>query len=79
MREERKTKGVNSQMPFNAVGGFVKTKAFRLNTGITGIFHGLGVDDDQGRPQRFFFTCSRTCPCRTRINFSKTLAARHCL
>jgi hypothetical protein len=43
-------------MPFNAVGGFVETKTFRLHTGIAGIFHRLGVNDDQRCPVRFFFT-----------------------
>jgi hypothetical protein len=33
-------------MSFNPIRGFVETKPFRLHTGITGIFHGLGVNDD---------------------------------
>jgi hypothetical protein len=49
--KEGKPKGINSQMPFNT---FVETKTFRLYTGIAGIFHRLGVNDDQGRPVRFF-------------------------
>ncbi|MHC5824845.1 MAG: hypothetical protein ACYT04_55630, partial [Nostoc sp.] len=77
--KEGKPKGVNSQMPFNTVGGFVETKTFRLHTGIAGIFHRLGVNDDQGRPVRFFFTCSRTCPCKTLSSCSNTPAERHCL
>ncbi|WP_334723715.1 hypothetical protein, partial [Nostoc sp.] len=59
------------------VGGFVETKTFRLHTGIAGIFHCLGVNDDQRRPVRFFFTCSRTSPCKTLISSSNTPAARH--
>jgi hypothetical protein len=33
-------------MPFDAIGCFVMTKAFRGNTGITSVFYGLGVNDD---------------------------------
>ena len=79
MCKEGKPKGVNSQMPFNTVGGFVETKTFRLDTGIAGIFHRLGVNDDQRRPVWFFLTCSRTFPCKTLISSSNTPAARHCL
>ncbi len=55
VRKKGEPKGVNSQMPFNAVGGFVKTKTFRLHTGIAGIFHRLGVNDDQRRESAVFF------------------------
>jgi hypothetical protein len=37
----------------------------------------LGVNDEQGRPVRFFFTCVRTCSCKTLINSSNTPATRH--
>ena len=77
VRKEGKSKGVNSQMPFNAIGGFVETKAFRLNTGVAGIFHCLGVNDDQRRKSVVFFTCSRTCPCKTLISSLNTPPARH--
>jgi hypothetical protein len=68
---------INSEMPFNAVGGFVETKTLGLHTSITGVFHRLGVNDEQGRPVRFFFTCVRTCSCKTLINSSNTPATRH--
>jgi hypothetical protein len=32
---------INGEMSFDAVGTFVKAKAFGLNTGIAGILHGL--------------------------------------
>ena len=50
-------------MPFNSVSRFVETVAFWIHASIAGIFHGLGVNDNQGRPLRFFLTCSRTCSC----------------
>ncbi len=43
-------------MSFNAIRRFVETIPERSNTGITGVFHRLGVDDDQRRPLGFFFT-----------------------
>jgi hypothetical protein len=33
----------------------------------------------QPRPFGFFFTCSRTCPCRRFISFSIAPASRYCL
>lgn len=54
MCKEGKLKGINSQMPFNTIGGFIETKTFRLHTGITGIFHRLGVNDDQRRKRTIF-------------------------
>ncbi|WP_236739120.1 hypothetical protein [[Phormidium ambiguum] IAM M-71] len=39
--------------------------------------YGDEVNNHQGRPLRFFFTCSRTCPCKIRISSSNTPAARH--
>ncbi|HEY9656061.1 MAG TPA: hypothetical protein V6C50_11275 [Crinalium sp.] len=46
VRKEGKPKGINGKMSFNAVSGFVKTLAFRVHTGIAGVFHRLGVNDD---------------------------------
>ncbi|WP_292790125.1 hypothetical protein [Nostoc sp. NMS7] len=72
-----KPKGINSQMPFNAVGGFVETKTFRLYTGIAGIFHRLGVNDDQCRPVRFFLPVHEQVLSKTLISSSNTPAVRH--
>jgi hypothetical protein len=36
--KEGKPKGVNSQMPFNTVGGFVETKTFRLHLALQVFF-----------------------------------------
>jgi hypothetical protein len=33
-------------MSFDAIGGFVRTKTFGLNTGITSIFRGLGINNN---------------------------------
>ena len=42
-------------MPFNPVGGFVRTKPFALNTGIAGILDGLRVNEGLGLSIVFFF------------------------
>jgi len=70
---------INGEMSFDAVGTFVKAKAFGLNTGIAGILHGLRVNHQQRCPLGFFLTCSRTCPCKTVISARKAPASRHCL
>lgn len=41
-------------MPLNAIGRFVETKSFGLDTGITGILNRLRVNDDEARPFRLF-------------------------
>ena len=46
---------INGEMSFDAVGTFVKAKAFGLNTGIAGILHGLRVNHQQRCPLGFFF------------------------
>ena len=42
-------------MTFDAIGGFVVTKAFGCNAGITSIFNRLGVNQNQGCPFWFFW------------------------
>ena len=79
MGKEGKPKSINGQMPFYAIGCFVETVAFGRYTRIAGILDGLRVNDDQGRPLRFFFTCLRICSCKVFISVSNTPAARHCL
>jgi hypothetical protein len=54
MGKEGKPKSINDQMPFYAIGCFVETVAFGRYTRIAGILDGLRVNDDQGRPLRFF-------------------------
>lgn len=39
--KEREAQGIDRQMPFDAIGGFVEAKTFRLDTGITGILNCL--------------------------------------
>jgi hypothetical protein len=70
---------INGEMSFDAVGTFVKPKAFGLNTGIAGILHGLRVNHQQRCPLGFFLICSRTCPCKTVISARIAPASRHCL
>jgi len=58
--EEGKAQGIDCQMSLDAVGRFVSTKSFGGNAGIAGVLDRLGVNQDQRRPFRLFFTCSRT-------------------
>ena len=39
--KKRKAQRINGEMSFDAVGTFVKAKAFGFNTGIAGILHSL--------------------------------------
>ncbi len=79
MGKEGKTKRINSKMPLSSIGCDVETVAFGLYTGIASILHCLRIDDDQGCPFWLFFTCCRTCSCKTVISCSNAPASRHCL
>ena len=43
--EKRQSQRIDCKMPFDAIGAFVVTKPFRLDTGIARILHGLRVND----------------------------------
>jgi len=55
-----KSQRIHCKMTFDAIGGFVTTKAFGCNTGITSIFNRMGVNQNQGCPLWFFLACART-------------------
>jgi hypothetical protein len=46
MREERKPKRINSQMPFDSVRCFVNAKPFGFNSSVAGVLNGLRINDD---------------------------------
>jgi hypothetical protein len=46
MREERKPKRINSQMPFDSVRCFVNAKPFGIDAGVAGVLNGLRINDD---------------------------------
>ena len=50
-------------MSFDAIGAFVTAEALGLDTGVAGILHRLGINEQQCCPLGFFFTCARTYPC----------------
>jgi len=79
MSEKRKTQCIHRQMSFDAIGAFVQAEALGLDTGVAGILYRLGINEQQGCPLGFFFTCSRTCPCNRCIRATIALASRHCL
>ncbi len=77
--EKRKTQCIHREVSFDAIGAFVKAEALGLDTGVAGIFHCLGINEQQCCPLGFFFTCSRTCPCNRCIRATMAPVSRHCL
>ncbi len=46
MGKKRQSQSIDGKMSLNTVGALVMTKPFGFNTGITGVFHRLRVDDE---------------------------------
>jgi len=77
--KKRQAQGIDGKMAFDAIGAFVVTEPFGLDTGIARIFHSLRIDDQQSSPLWFFLTCCRTLKCKADMICSITPSERHCL